>query len=45
MDRSKPVFKKNIPDLAWGSYAWFVSEPDHIIDLHDDSPRKLTVRN
>lgn len=42
MDRSSPAFKKNISDLAWGSYAWFASEPDCIIDLRDGKPRKLS---
>lgn len=42
MDRASSPFKKSIPELAWGSYAWFVSEPDHIIDLHDGKPRKLS---
>ncbi len=41
LDRSSAPFKKAIPDLAWGSYAWFVSEPDHLIDLKDGFHRKL----
>ena len=44
MDRSSSEFKKSIPELAWGSYAWFVSEPDHIIDLQDGNPRMLCDR-
>jgi hypothetical protein len=40
-DRSAAPFKKAVSDLAWGSYAWFASEPDHLIDLRDDSPQKL----
>ena len=42
MDRSGSAFKKSISELAWGSYAWFASEPDYIIDLRDGSPRKLS---
>lgn len=32
-DRSGQPFKKNIDVLAWGSYAWFVSEPEGLIEL------------
>lgn len=41
LDRSAAPFKKSISDLAWGSYAWFASEPAHLIDLRDGSPKKL----
>jgi len=41
-DRSHTAFKKSFSDLAWGSFAWCASEPDHIIDLRDGSPRKLS---
>lgn len=44
MDRASSPFKKSIPELAWGSYAWFASEPDHIIDLQDGKPRMLSDR-
>lgn len=33
MDRSGSPFKKTVDALAWGSYAWFVSEPDCLIEL------------
>lgn len=36
-DRSVTPFKKCVTDLAWGSYAWFSTEPDHIIDLREQS--------
>jgi len=42
MDRDTSQFKKAIVEIAWGSYAWFVSEPDHIIDLRDGNAKKLT---
>ena len=32
-DRSAGPFKKAVDALAWGSYAWFVSEPDGLIEL------------
>jgi hypothetical protein len=44
LDRAGSPFKKNVPELAWGSYAWFVSEPDHIIRLYDGKPEKLSER-
>lgn len=34
-DRGLQPFKKAISQLAWGSYAWFSTEPDHLIDLRD----------
>jgi hypothetical protein len=33
LDRSGGSFKKTVDALAWGSYAWFVSEPDGLIEL------------
>tara|TARA_B110000977_G_C11048569_1_gene481481 strand:+ start:905 stop:1999 length:1095 start_codon:yes stop_codon:yes gene_type:complete len=36
-DRSAAPFKKCVTDLAWGSYAWFSTEPDHIVDLREQS--------
>jgi hypothetical protein len=33
LDRSGTSFKKTVDTLAWGSYAWFVSEPDGLIEL------------
>ncbi len=33
LDRSVPAFKKNVNALAWGSYAWFASEPDGLLEL------------
>lgn len=41
MDRSGSPFKKTVDALAWGSYAWFVSEPDSLIEL---STGKGTLR-
>ncbi len=41
-DRSAAPFRKAIAELAWGSFAWFASEPEHIIDLKDGQPSKLT---
>jgi hypothetical protein len=33
LDRSTAPFKKNVNTLAWGSYAWFASEPDGLLEL------------
>lgn len=38
-DREAAGFKKTAAQLAWGSFAWFVSEPEHIIALHDGGQR------
>lgn len=40
-DRAGAPFKKNVSDLAWGSYVWCASEPEHIIELSDGGPRQL----
>ena len=40
-DRSGAPFKKTVDALAWGSYAWFISEPDGLIEL---SGTKKTLR-
>ena len=42
LDRSGQPFRKSLPELAWGSYAWFASEPDHIISLHHRTGAKLS---
>ena len=33
-DRDESAFKASVSDLAWGSFAWFMSEPDNIAVLH-----------
>ncbi len=42
LDRSSTQFKKTVPELAWGSYAWFASEPEHIIQMRDGKSLKLS---
>lgn len=34
-DRQKQGFKKTIGDLAWGTFIWFVSEPDKIVHFKE----------
>lgn len=33
-DRNDAAFKGSVSELAWRSFAWFMSEPDHILLLH-----------
>ena len=37
-DRDTSAFRKAVADLAWGSFAWCLSEPDHIIAFDGRSP-------
>lgn len=32
-DRNHAAFKRTVSELAWRSFAWFMSEPDHIMVL------------
>ena len=43
-DRESAGFRKTASGLAWGSFAWFVSEPDMIVVLRDglSSPARLS---
>ncbi len=34
-DRDAPGYRKAYRSLAWGSFAWFASEPDKLVLLHD----------
>ena len=34
-DRGHQAFKKTVASLAWGAYAWFMSEPDRLLVLSD----------
>lgn len=33
-DRDDAAFKGTVSELVWRSFAWFMSEPDHIMVLH-----------
>lgn len=37
LDRSEAAFKKTVDSLAWGSFVWFASEPEHLIRLYEGS--------
>lgn len=43
-DRESAGFKKTVHQLAWGSFAWFVSEPDQLIVMHDGAEAQATLR-
>ncbi|HIE5650118.1 TPA: BsuBI/PstI family type II restriction endonuclease [Stenotrophomonas maltophilia] len=43
-DRGTAIFRKTVSELAWGSYAWCASEPNHLIELRDSEPWKLVDR-
>lgn len=42
-DRRGTAYRKLAPELAWGSFAWFVSEPDRIVMLRS-AGRKETKK-
>src|SRR5205823_5915857 len=35
LDRGQPAFKKTVSELAWHSFAWFASEPDHVVIMRE----------
>jgi hypothetical protein len=45
MDRGADPVRRTLPGLAWRSFAWFVSEPDKLVQLHDGTTagRKLAA--
>ena len=43
LDRSHISFKKSVSELAWGSFAWFASEPEHIFVLKDGATSPLQL--
>lgn len=34
-DRQSVGFKKTVSQLAWGTLAWFASEPDYLVSFHE----------
>jgi hypothetical protein len=40
-DRSAAPAGRASRELAWGSFAWFVSEPEHLVQFHSDNPGTL----
>lgn len=41
LDRGSRPAGRAIRELAWRSFSWFVSEPEHLIQFHGSPPRKL----
>jgi hypothetical protein len=41
LDRGSRPAGRAIRELAWRSFVWFVSEPEHLIQFHGPPPRKL----
>lgn len=39
-DRDSAAFKSSVSELAWESFAWFMSEPDHIMILRQGTDAK-----
>jgi hypothetical protein len=40
LDRASQTFRKTVSGLAWGSYAWFASEPDNLV-IFSDRPLQI----
>lgn len=44
-DRDTAALKKTVPSLAWGSFAWFMSEPDKLLGMHDFSKTPVRLQD
>jgi hypothetical protein len=42
-DRGVDAARRTMPALSWRSFAWFLSEPDKLIQLHDGPPRQIAT--
>jgi hypothetical protein len=42
-DRQSAGLKKTIAQLAWGTFAWFMSEPEQIVHLRDGQTRPILL--
>lgn len=43
LDRAGDPARRTLPSLAWRSFAWFVSEPGNLIQMHDGSTAQLKL--
>jgi hypothetical protein len=43
MDRNDIAFRKAVSHLAWGSFAWLASEPEHIIAMDGVQPQGVST--
>lgn len=44
-DRGSPGYRKTVSQLAWGTFAWFVAEPDQLVSMRDGQNRPATLRS
>lgn len=42
-DRNAGAFRRSVGRLAWRSFAWFMSEPDHVMALHRGSTARQVL--
>lgn len=42
-DRSAPTFRRLISELAWGTFAWFRSEPEKVLALRQGEAAELVT--
>ena len=42
-DRGAPAFKRALPNMAWGSFAWCVNEPEHLIVFDGRAPGRARL--
>ncbi len=40
-DRSSPAFRKLVSELAWGTFAWFASEPEKLLAFREGQTTEL----
>lgn len=43
LDRDVSPFRKLFPEIAWGAFVWFRSEPDHVVLLSSADGRPLPL--
>lgn len=41
-DRGTAAFKKAVGDLAWGTFTWFMAEPENLMILRNGKPVRLS---
>jgi hypothetical protein len=39
LDRSDAAFRKTVEAIAWGTFVWFASEPEHLVCLYEGGPK------
>ncbi len=42
MDRGASAFRKLVAEIAWGTFVWFVSEPDKLLIFKQGSGKELS---